>query len=417
MRATWAAWPAATLAFAGAASVPARAAAQNALDSASVDRPAVLPNGTRRVRGRVVTPRDSAMQPVPGTWVTLHRVASDAAGPLDSVRTGADGTFAFTYRPTGVASAIYFVSVQYGGIAYFSAPLRDAVVTGEKAEVTVFDTTSARVPVTVRGRHVAIGRATPDGARDVLDVYELSNDGPRTGVPSATSSAGVWSAPLPAGATAFAVRPSADVPPDGMSLTNGRAVLRAPLAPGLKQVAFSYRIPAARFPMSVPVDAPTSVLEVLIEDPRGIATGGTLVQAAPAAVEGHTFHRYLAQDVPAGTPVTVDVPTTPGNVWPTWAVPALIASVGGAMTVGLLAAYRRRAASRPTETIGRPAGTAAPQTADALLAELAALDDAHSARAAAGSETSDAEAEAYARARERLKRQLAEQLEGSAAAV
>lgn len=399
----------------GALVVVARAAAptignaQSSLDSATIDRPAVLPNGTRRVRGRVVTPRDTALRGIPGAWVTLHRVAADGAGPLDSVRTGADGAFAFTYRPTGAASAIYFVSAQYGGIAYFSAPLRDAVVTGERAEVTVFDTTSARPPVTVRGRHVAVSRAAPDGMRDVLDVYELSNDGQRTAIPASDGPSGVWSAALPAGATSFAVRSSADVPSDGLTLTNGRAVLRTPLAPGLKQVAFSYKLAAGRFPFAVPIEAPTTVLEVLVEEPRGVATGGKLVQAAPTVVEGHTFHRYLAEDVPPGARIAVDVPAAPGDVWPRWAVPALIACVGGAMTAGLLAAYRRRVASRPN---GAPApvvaGAPEPRTAEALLAELAALDDAHAARNAAGG--SDVEIARYTARRDQLKRQLADRL-------
>ena len=131
----------------GACNAVPSARKANKADSAAADRPAVLPDGTRRVRGRIVTPRDSAMRAVPNAWVTLHRVASDRAGPLDSVRTGADGGYAFTYRPSGAANAIYFVSVQHDGIAYFSSPFRDAVVAGEKAEVTVFDTTSARVPV------------------------------------------------------------------------------------------------------------------------------------------------------------------------------------------------------------------------------------------------------------------------------
>lgn len=375
------------------------------------DRPAVLPDGTRRVRGRVVTPRDSALRGVPNAWVTLHRVASDAAGPLDSVRTGADGRFAFTYRPTGAANAIYFVSTQHGGIAYFSSPLRDAVVEGEKAEVTVFDTTSAPAPVSVSGRHVAVSRAAADGSRDVLDVYELSNNGERTSVPNGRTGAGVWSAPLPAGATGFAVRASGDVPADGMAATAGHAVLLAPLAPGLKQVAFSYRVPGARFPLAVPVGSPTSVLELLVEDPRGVARGAGLVQTGAATVEGHTFHRFLAQDVPAGAAVTVDVPAGPGEAWPRWAVPALIVGVGGAMTVGLLVAYRRRVTVRTVAPAAAPApspgaATGPATTAEALLAQLAALDEAHEAGVQDGPD--------YDQARAELKRRVAERLAGRA---
>ena len=277
----------------------------------------------------------------------------------------------------------------------------------------MFDTTSARVPVTVRGRHIAVGRAASDGSRKVLDVYELSNDGERTAIPTGTDRGGVWSAALPVGATAFAVRASADVPPDGMTATNGRAVLRAPLAPGLKQVAFSYKLAAGRFPFAVPIDAPTTVLEVLVEEPRGVAAGESLIQAAPAVVEGHTFHRYLAQDLPAGARVTVDVPSAPADAWPRWAVPALIAGLGGAMTVGLLAGYRRRLVTRTTgpATAAMPGSSA--RTADILLAELAALDDAHAARVAGAELTSNADAASYAATRAALKRQLAEQIAGT----
>lgn len=393
-----------------ATTAAARAGAQAPDESASAERLTTLPDGTRRVRGRIVMPRDSALRGVPNAWVTLHRVAGDGAGPLDSVRSGADGGYAFTYRPRGAANAIYFVSVQHGSIAYFSPPLRDAVVGGEQAEVTVFDTTSARVPVTVRGRHVAVSRATADGSRDVLDVYELSNDGDRTAIPTTTSGVGVWSAALPTGASGFAVRASGDVPSDGITATNGRAVLRTPLAPGIKQVAFSYRLAPGYFPFAVPVEAPTTVLEMLVEEPRGTARGAGLVQAAPASLEGHTFHRYLAQDVPAGARVTVDVPAAPADAWPRWAVPALLAGVGGAMTVGLLAGYRRRVAGRVEPiAVMTPSGSA-PRMADALLAELAALDDTHAARTAAGGGESAADAARYADTRAELKRQLADRL-------
>src|SRR5688572_27594903 len=64
---------------------------------------------------------------VTGQWVVLHRVGADRAGPLDSARTGAGGRFRFRYAATGAPDALYFVSATYGGIAYFSPPLRSAV--------------------------------------------------------------------------------------------------------------------------------------------------------------------------------------------------------------------------------------------------------------------------------------------------
>ena len=80
-----------------------------------------LPSGTpQTVSGRVVRPGDHRMDPIAGMTVTLHRVGSDAQGPLDSTRTDSRGRFSFHYKKTGTEDAIYFVSGLYRGIAYFT---------------------------------------------------------------------------------------------------------------------------------------------------------------------------------------------------------------------------------------------------------------------------------------------------------
>ena len=86
------------------------------------------------------------MDPVMGAWVVLHRVGSDGAGPLDSIKSDARGRFSFGYVRTGSTDAVYFVSAMYDGIAYFTPPLPEGKVSGEKGEITVFDTTSGHVP-------------------------------------------------------------------------------------------------------------------------------------------------------------------------------------------------------------------------------------------------------------------------------
>src|SRR5687768_6034196 len=85
----------------------------------SPDSPATA-DGLQRVEGQVVRPGARDMLPVPNVWVTLHRVGSDRAAPLDSVRADAAGKYTFEYRRTGDESAIYFASASYGGIAYFT---------------------------------------------------------------------------------------------------------------------------------------------------------------------------------------------------------------------------------------------------------------------------------------------------------
>ena len=97
--------------------LPAAAAAQAPLPQAPLPQgttaapaQAAAPSGSRTVAGRVVRPGVEAFEPVSGTWVTLHRVGRDRAGPLDSARTASDGSYRFGYTPSGAPDAIYFVS-------------------------------------------------------------------------------------------------------------------------------------------------------------------------------------------------------------------------------------------------------------------------------------------------------------------
>jgi len=137
---------------------------------------AAIPNLPQEVSGRIVRPGVRRMDPVTGAWVVLHRVGSDGAGPLDSLQSDARGRFSFKYQRTGSADAVYFVSAMYDGIAYFTPPLPEGKVSGENGEITVFDTTSGHVPITLQGHHVVVSAVDANSLRTVVEVYDLSND-------------------------------------------------------------------------------------------------------------------------------------------------------------------------------------------------------------------------------------------------
>src|SRR4051812_15568153 len=134
------------------------------------------PSIPQQVSGRIVRPGVRKMDPVPGAWVVLHRVGPDRAGPLDSTRSDARGRYSFRYERTGSDDALYFVSASHDGIAYFTPPLTAANVSGEDGEITVFDTTSAHVPLSVRGHHVVVSAADANAQRSIVEVYDVSND-------------------------------------------------------------------------------------------------------------------------------------------------------------------------------------------------------------------------------------------------
>lgn len=361
----------------------------------------------RMVIGRVVRPDStdtSDVSGVPGIWVTLHRVGSDTAGPLDSMRTRAGGRYEFRYRHRGRADAIYFVSASYAGIAYFSLPLLTPRVSGDSAEIIVYDTTSRSFPLTIRGRHVIVSAPNVDGSHDIVEVYEITNDSGITAI-SRDDAHPTWTALLPGGAAGFSVGQS-DISPRAVRASGGRVEVVAPMAPGLKQLSFSYRVPAKDFPLAIPITRPVGVFEVLAEDPRAVVTGPKLKPAEAVTIGGRQFARYLAQDEPANAVLQVESPTVTGASHQQRYLTILAVALGVAM-LGALGFVLARRRLPPPLVVGQPAPPAADDDADRLAREIASLDAAFEQQE---HPSGDARAD-YEQRRDLLKRSLARALD------
>ena len=84
---------------------------------ASVAHAQAQPAAARIAEGRLTRPSpgpEGRPVPVVGQWVVLHRVGSDRAGPLDSVKSGPNGRFRMRYAPSGADDALYFVTNKSG---------------------------------------------------------------------------------------------------------------------------------------------------------------------------------------------------------------------------------------------------------------------------------------------------------------
>jgi hypothetical protein len=304
----------------------------------------------------------------------------DAANPIDSMRTRGDGSYAFDYRATGDTNAVYFVSASRGGIAYFTPPTREARVRGGTADLQVFDTTSAPLAITIRGRHLIV--TAPDTAapvRTVIEVYELSNDSLLTRVPGVEQRP-TFEAPLPPGVTEV-IGGQGDISPEAVRADEGRVRVWAPISPGLKQFSFSYTLPLSQTELEVAVEADVPVMEVLVEDPRGSALGAGLTEVDPVQVDGRPFKRFLAQDVTAPATLTLSAPGSGGDA-SNLRLLLVVTAVGAAMLLGLGMAFMRRG---PNAFARRR-----DQSPEALAAEIAALDAAFE-RLSAPSEQQKAE--------------------------
>lgn len=307
-------------------------------------------------------------RPIDGVRVVLHRVGPDQAGPLDSAVTGPRGAYHFQFKTSGSPDAVYFVSASYDGIAYFSTPLREKVTRGEDAQIAVFDTTSGPVPIHVLGHHVIVGAPDGDGQRQAVEVFELGNDSSLTRV-SGGRQRPVWTVRLPSGATNAKVNPSGEISPNAITFTDGVVRLFAPISPGARQVSYAYQLPRSALPVSIPIEQPTSVLEVLLEEPRATVSGGNLAEVAPTSTGGRTFRRFLAQAVPESSVVVIDVPFGLGDARTRYFIAIALVS-GLAMLGAFLFATGRGRRVVPTQL---DSNVHAPATQE-LLQAIAALD-------------------------------------------
>jgi hypothetical protein len=345
----------------------------------------------RIVEGRVLRGGSDRERAVAGQTVVLHRIAADGAGPLDSMRTSRDGRYRFTYRATG-SEAMYIVSARYAGVAYFTPPLRAAVTRGDDAMILVFDTTSARVPLQVRGRHLVITAPGSDGTRRVVDVFEIANDSVVTKVAGAGGA--TWSTPLPAGARG-AVVGRGDVSAEAVRFAGDTARVIAPFAPGFKQLVLRYELSGGAFPLRLPLADEVTVLEVLLEEASARVVAPGLARQDAVSLEGRQYQRYLAERVPAGAIVDVAVDAAPSRRFGGVAVGVLFAAAA-ALALGTVAG--RRAAPAAAWLTASDDTT----TPDALAAAIAALDNVMDGSARAGTAARDT----YSARRAELKARL-----------
>ncbi|HEU4630074.1 MAG TPA: hypothetical protein VFS08_10005 [Gemmatimonadaceae bacterium] len=362
-------------------------------------QPAAPPASPSVVEGVVVRPgADSAQtpRPAPGVWVTLHRVGADTAGPVDSVRTDATGHYLLRYPRTADDSAVFFLAARYATITYFSPPLPAGRVSGDAAQLVVYDTTSATDHLQLRGRHIIVGAIDSTRRHPVVEVFEIANTGSATVVSAAERP--TWEAAVPPQAQDFRLV-SGEISPQAVSADSAGVHVFAPIAPGIKQLSFSYTVPAGDFPIAVALGDSVPLLEVLLEGEAGSASGATLTPSDTVQIEGRTFRRYLASDAPASGVVRISMPAPPVDSRRIYVV-AILLGVGLLMLFALGRSVRRPAAV----PLGWNGELGPPP--EELARRIAALDTAFQRRR----DPTPEERQEYERQRGGLKAQLTEAL-------
>ncbi len=300
--------------------------------------PTALCSQAVSVSGRVLRGgRDTV--PLANAWVVLHRLARDAAGPIDSVRSDARGRYRVTLRRPDSTSA-YAVSVWFDSIAYFSLPLN---VSGRPAvhveDLIAFPTTSTGPPVHLARRLATVARAGDDGGREVLEILELQNTGAATRVTSDTL-APTWAGRLPAGAGQFRGG-QGDISSDAMQFRHDSVIVFAPIPPGpVKQISYGYSLPAGTRALVIPIDQPTDEMNLLVEDTTAVVSAPKLELLGVKELEGRHFAAYRAGPLAPADKVEIRLPG--GRFRAQMLLPYVIALLAIGMVVALVWALRRR---------------------------------------------------------------------------
>lgn len=290
------------------------------------------------ISGRVVLGgRDG--RPVAGRFVVLHQITMGGGGPIDSIRSDADGRWRLRVRVVDT-TAIYVVSAQHDSLAYFSSPLR--VVAGQSVSadpLVLWDTSSTGPPILLRRRLLTVARPNPDGSREVLEILELENVGRTTRV-SMDTLRPTWTGAVPVEALSFSVQQS-DFSPDAVSERGGVVRLFGPVQPeGRRQLSYRYILGGAVSSLTLPIDQPTEQLQLLFEDTATAVTAPQLHALGVAPIEQRRFARYQADSLPAGASVRIAFPA--GRLKIDSLLPFIVGLVVVAMGGGLWIALKRR---------------------------------------------------------------------------
>ncbi len=300
--------------------------------------PTALCSQAVSVSGRVLQGgRDTV--PLGNAWVIMHRLARDAAGPLDSVRSDARGRYRMTLRSPDSTSA-YAVSVLFDSIAYFSLPLN---VTGRPAvhveDLIAFSTTTRGPPIRLARRLATVARARDDGTREVLEILELQNRGVATRVTNDTLIP-TWAGRVPTGAGQFRGG-QGDISSDAMQFRHDSVIVFAPIPPGpVKQISYGYALPAGTRALVIPIDQPTDEMNLLVEDTTAVVSTAKLESLGVKELEGRHFAAYRAGPLAWGDKVEIRLPG--GKFRAQMLLPYVIALLAIGMVVALVWALRRR---------------------------------------------------------------------------
>jgi len=347
----------------------------------------------------VVLASDSLAR-VRGIDVRLVAFSDTGVSLVATGTSDAQGRFRFPAVPAD-SSVYYRMEGLYAGVWQPGEPF---VTPPVGARLAVFDTTSSATRIAVEKLHLILNPLESGIA--VTAIYILRNDGPiYLGAPQAAHDRPRVALEffLPSGAEDVQVF-DGSLAGHRMPTERGFGSL-VPFYPGIDTLVFGYTLPWDGKRLRFPVESPYPVSSLSVITMQGTAQLSVEGAERVSSEEAPDLVAYGRRAVPAGTPVMVEVRAPGVGRFPlSWAIVIAlgVALIGGAAAI----AWRRRtvrpAQTRSTEAGGIRSATTPDSTVDALVDEIARLDEEH--------ETGSILEAEYANKRRELKEKLVQAL-------
>jgi hypothetical protein len=315
--------------------------------------------------------------PASGSVVVLHRVGPDASGPIDSVRTGAQGSFRFRLPgvPDPATEEVWFASVAREGVNYFGPLIATAAQLDSLYVVRAYDTAPAPAggaALEIAARYILL-EEVPNAGWTATDLIHVRQTGERTLVAAPGGATFVY--PLPEGATDLEIGGN-QMTPDAATLAGGSLRVSSAIPPGEREFVVRYRLPDPFLRLTLP--GRTGEIELLVKEPAPPLEVEGLEGAQPVEMEpGVTYRRFAGANVADLALVVREGEGAP-------LVPTRWLAVGLALLLASAALY---GVLRPHPQVAGAAAAPAPARAvvtpferrQRLLLEVARLDEAHAA--------------------------------------
>ena len=346
----------------------------------TIGRPSpALATGEGVISGQVVnkTANGSAVGTVEVTLTQYLNGTATSDG--QKVTTDAAGKFEFRGLSADNGTA-YTVSTSFQDADYIS---EDIVLTSasplQSVELDVYDSTTSDENIQVSNGHMVV--YVIQGDLHVEEIWRFSNIGDRTFIGMQGKAAGTTLRfTLPAGATYLSPGQASSIETTGTGVASNVAV-----PPGITDVTFSYFIPYQGSSMTIlrKTNYPIANFSLLVEDAGVKVTSTALTSGTPQMMNGTNFLYFTANNVAANTELDAALsgiinPSAASSetfsLWP-W-------MLGGVGMLGLVltVAYSQLKKKQTTTVSPAPSDRSSGQSdEDALLMELAQLDDAYEA--------------------------------------